>query len=268
MTVISTILKRDHIAFASDSLITMSMSGKFEVVEEQEAKFILFPKLKCIAGYWGLARVYDSNKNLKWSIHDWLTRQVKEAEKFDTIRSFGLQLKKDLDNIFRIGAARHVESQGLGIHLAGFESFGNFRVPELYLLTNYGFKDGFYVKTRKALEFSARAYPTCKGATDLNTDDEKIQLVKSFFEDGKTMIFNNGDPILFNSLANGLGALHLHTRPHLRNEFKDEIAFLKFQSSYGIQLSKDYQQKFYRADQVRVGGMIHSKILTSDGLWL
>lgn len=272
MTVVTTLLTKDYIAVGSDSLITSWKDGNLEVMEKKQPKFIPFPKLRCVACYWGLAQVYDTNGKLIWSMNNWLKSQLKYSEDCKTIEQFGNQLTKSLNNILTTGIAKNVTKKGIGIHLAGFENFDNEIIPELFLISNYSLNNGFY-SVNDRIDFSRRTYLDYKGETNFSTIQEQRKYFKQVLDKMGLLVYNNGDPILFNTFANSFYFLLAHSKNN--GKLKDitlikeklKIKELKELASYPIKLVKEFQDKFYKENCIVVGGKVLSKTIDTKGQW-
>lgn len=269
MTVVTTLLTREHIAVGSDSLITRKIDNKLEVVEDKEPKFVFFKKLNCVACYWGLAQAYEGGTDkLAWSMHPWLEEQIPYSEKSSSIAQFGAQLAKELTGRLNYGSLKKVESKGLGIHLAGFENVKNLVIPELYLLSNYGLNKGVYSKSSDTINFSARTFHDFKHQIEKTiiktTEDERFEMYK-LLKIKEAFIFNNGDPIMFNSFAHGYINLFYHLKSRHALRPMTPIEELKELASFPIRTVKEFQERYYKSDQVVVGGDIHAAVISKTG---
>lgn len=134
MTVIATAITKHCCAHGSDSLITeLQKDGSFEPVEWTRSKIVSVRHWRGAMAYWGLAK-YEA---YKWSTFDWLQEQVAKSNQYLSAEEFARNLKDGLNQ--KLAGMKFVNPlhAGIGIHLTAYEVNEGYRIPELFLISNF-----------------------------------------------------------------------------------------------------------------------------------
>jgi hypothetical protein len=203
MTVISTIITRHFSAHASDSFITvLRPTGEREVVEDQAPKLVRVPAWRGIIGYWGLGTHGDD-----WNTLDWLRREAARAHEHASAAVFSQAVAAGLNPA--LGARQFLDQRdrGLGIHFTAYEWVDGRWVPELFLISNW--TDPSCTSVRPTgFRVTRETYATLKAIPD-RADDHgapacRLAVHQALHDFPLMFRFNNGDPELFNGLADAI----------------------------------------------------------------
>jgi hypothetical protein len=265
MTVISTIITNRGVIHATDSLITtFSSRGINAPITWKGKKLITVPSFKGIMSYWGLARI-DAQK---WSTVNWLERQAHSSHSFPDPEAFAVHIANELDTEYKRLAIATDPRYGLGIHFTAYETIdGNF-IPELFLISNWG--DTSYTSIRTNGFGATRE--TCATAFNMRENighpDTTMRLM--FFKwlnHGNYLIFNNGDPILYNYSAKAMNDMVkvLIDRKALRppNKLSDFTNIARFP----VEIVSYIQKKLCRRGKQIVGGKIRHLSVDPNGVY-
>lgn len=207
--------------------------------------------------YWGLAESTNG-----WTTHAWLESKAREAPKFDTLDAFAIALHAELDKIM---LAVPQADRGIGIHLMGYEQVGAYWVPELFLVSNYA--DTTYSKlcclhkTRETYHIAFNEQPN-----ERHGEPECRYKVHGFLAEGGMLVFNNGDPFMFNAVARPLFQILKEARERGVLRDADSTDTYRALARIPIETVSKAQRDFFRKDKIRVGGKPHDLVITPDGL--
>lgn len=279
MTVISTVLSRYCTAHASDSWVSvLKDDGTREVLDRETTKIICVRRWAGAMVYCGLA--VNQNRG-RWSTFEWLRERASRAQQFahpeEFAQSLGEQLNQTLDKMI----FRQPIDKGIGVYLSVYEHVDDYLIPELFAITNFEntsyqelHRDGIHV-TRETFNsvrdvYNNQLQGNSPFINDNSTRDEhsKPQYrheVRKFLEAGGMLIFNNGDPVMFNSAANAifdmlrLGAYHRRLKPIKSPKAHRNLA------KWPIDLVSRIQRHFFQDEFQLVGGKLHDLSITPDG---
>lgn len=263
MTVISTVFSKNRIVVASDGYIT---SDEGQIISYDTTKFVKFDNINCVVSFWGLAITPG------WSLKEWLERQnrylIKHPERCHNLEDLAHYLSTELSKLRTgNGVLANFRDRGIGLHVAGFEVINDgLRSPELFLVTNYSMdNDGYYFVQQDSLDCTRRTIAdfVSKDLQHLTVTEKKQHVYDTILNKGSVIIFNNGDPVMFNSFATPIKRARKNGK---LKTFDDEDLLKKF-AAWPIEKVKEFQQDFYAEGKVVVGGIITTKILTADGEW-
>jgi hypothetical protein len=222
MTVVSTLITRHYTAHASDSFLTMfDSNGMREVVEDKQSKLVKVPAFRGAMTYWGLARHEDN-----WDTFQWLHERARLAGNFGSGEAFAEACAEMLTaELSRRRFANPLDS-GLGIHFTAYEYINDYWIPELFVLSRW--RDQSYQDVLPAYKFrvTRETYATLKGLDPPDGRSSEFGQFRYRFEVHKALqgtplmfLFNNGDPVLFNPIANSILAsfTELSRRGHLKD---------------------------------------------------
>ncbi|MBN1934549.1 MAG: hypothetical protein JW934_07780 [Anaerolineae bacterium] len=267
MTVISTVITRYCTVHASDSLITeLQMDGNHKPMEWKQSKIIAVRRWRGAITYWGLAKC----SAYKWSTFDWLQERANNADRYSSAEEFAQSLTEQLNKAFAKMRFAQAVSTGIGIHLTAYEYIENYWIPELFLISN--FIDTTYSTVNSdGIHLSRETYHTIADAPPSPTHREaqyRLQVHAHLHEPGGMIIYNNGDPIMFNAAAYAIfGAFAiLAARGNLARS--DKIETYLAIARRPIEVVSETQRDFCKEGTRLVGGKPHDLAITPDGVYL
>ncbi|HEY5745360.1 MAG TPA: hypothetical protein VIU12_04710 [Chryseolinea sp.] len=266
MTAITTVLSKNYISVACDSMITRVENGVRSVIKVNQTKFVYYAKFKCIAVYWGLAEAIDPVEGRTWRTIEWLDDFKADQDKYNSLAEFVEGLSVELNNKIRSGVGQWVrrEDRGIGIHIAGFENFGDKGLmPELYLVSNY-------VNTQyeigDSVSWSARtiADSVNENGTEVDNATDQRQKLKKYFDDGGIFFFRNGDPALLSIFSDAtVNAVSRNREVFFKD--RSDGNYVRELSVFPIELTKKFQKQYYHRNEIKVGGKVYSALINKDG---
>ena len=259
MTVISTVLTQYCTVHASDSLITeLQKDGSCKPREWKRSKIVAVRHWRGAMAYWGLAK-YGS-----WSTFDWLQEQAKNAGRYSSAEEFAQELEEKLNE-----AITHVKSvnSGIGIHLTVYEHIENYWIPELFLLSNFTnpsyesvHPDGVHL-SRETYHTIAKVPPE----PEHRETQYRLEVHKRLHQPGGMLIYNNGDPIMFNAAAYAIlemfRALARRRKLAKPGSVKTYLAIARRPIEVVSKAQLDFCQKGTRV----IGGKLHDLAVTPCG---
>ncbi len=263
MTVISAIISKECIAIASDSLITpFDKKTNTKPYEYKKPKMVYYHHLKCCASYWGLA--FNNN----WNTYNWLESLKKDVGKYQTLEAFANYMKTSLEEgLNNIPNASDPKYGGIGIHLLGYEYIEGIWIPELFFITNYAGTD---YKELKPIQLSRETFGTIKKynsnfTNDTNEFNAQRKKVHEHLNNNHILIYNNGDPLMFNPALNAIYSLIKEGEKRKTSKSKNNIETCRLMVRRPIEIIKSIQKDFYRENQIIVGGKIHDFVFDHAG---
>ena len=219
MTVVSAVITRHCTAHASDSFVTiLKAKGTREVVEDNKPKLVYVKRWRGALTYWGLARVEG-----RWSTLDWLRSRAQLANQFSSPEDFAKAIATDLNKQLIRLPLPNAADKGIGMHFTAYERINDYWIPELFLISNWA--DTSYTDIRPAgIGVTRETYHTLKEVEPAPEHREaqfRIE-VHQALQSGTMFRFNNGDPMLFNPVANMI--LDVFFRLMQRGVLKDPSA--------------------------------------------
>lgn len=262
MTVIATVITSHFTIHATDSFITVPKSdGTFEIEEPEKTKIVPVPPWRGALSYWGLA-----THKPDWSTLNWLQVRAQKAREHSSAEEFARAIASELTATLRARTFQNTLERGIGIHFSAYEEVNGYWIPELFHIRNW--TDESYSAVHKSVTVTRETFGTTLNTRDRSEADgtpERRLHVYKFLQEGKMLIFNNGDPALFNPIANGvLSTLSgLHQRGELRDptDVKTHLAITRRPVEIASKLLTD----FARADMRRVGGKPHDLAIAPNG---
>jgi len=267
MTAISTVITSTCTAHATDSFITTpAANGGFDVIESQETKIVKVEAFRGAMSYWGWATTPADGS--RWNTLRWLRQAAAQAGSFGTASAFAESMARDLSTAasrFRFDPLR---AGGLGIHFTAYEPIDGDWVPELFLISNW--TDASYSAVRPSgFAATRQTFAMLSEASDKSIDHAspiaRIAVLNAL-RDGMLYYFNNGDPAVYNPIANAMYATisTLKTRKQFRGNTVDSDRALARQP---IEVVTRILRSFSKAGTRVVGGKPHDVAVTPDGTY-
>lgn len=274
MTLISALISIKGTAVSTDSLITVRDEQDKTSVEQVEwnlPKLVRLEKFKGIISFWGgaVAEVkYTSSANitkqeLGWTLYNWLNEKCKNIEELD-LEDFVKRLTNDLKVEY---SKRKWSNYGIGLHITGYEYIDNTFIPELFLVSNYA--DTSYITLRE-LSYSRETYHTISNTppADNHRELEYRKAVHSYLLTGEIIIYNNGDPTLFNPVFKAIWQSYLDSKAKNRVREISTLNNLISLVRRPIEFVSKFQSDFFKHDKILIGGQIHDLAVWRDGNYI
>jgi hypothetical protein len=206
MTVISTIISRHCTAHASDSLVTQEQEdGTCKVLDRETTKIVCVRRWAGILSYWGLAKKAEYG----WSTLKWLKAQVSQVDRFATPDEFAQHIGNQLNQeLAKISFGKQIE-KGIGIHFTAYEWVDGYSIPELFAITNFAsteYRELHLDGVRVTRETYGVAFDTGERGPEFGEPLYR-HAVRKFLQSGNILLYNNGDPSMFNSAFSSIGSL-------------------------------------------------------------
>lgn len=117
-----------------------------------------------------------------------------------------MEVAKDLQKSIAAIRFSNSLSRGIGIHFTAYERMHDYEIPELFLISNWS--DPSYRAVRE-MKVSRETFHTISSQepNGSHRNFEFRKQVYDFLQTGQLLIYNNGDPLLFNQAANGFFAM-------------------------------------------------------------
>lgn len=218
MTVIATVITSQYTAHATDSFITVARAdGTREVVEDQAPKLVRVPAWRGALAYWGLARLGND-----WDTLAWLRARAAQAGGSGSPEEFAIGLANELATELGRRRFQLPVHRGMGVHFTAYEYISGYWVPELFLVSNWTDRSYTAVKSN-GFSVTRETYATLKGLSDRPPEQREARFRRevhsALHQNGVMFRFNNGDPVLFNHVADAIlnTFLELRSRRHLRD---------------------------------------------------
>lgn len=258
MTVISTLVSRVCTAHASDSFITqLQADGSYRVVESQGSKIVGVRHWRGAMSYWGLAT------SGSWSTFEWLRQRASHASSFRSAENFARDLAAQLQEALPRFATP--TDAGIGIQFSAYEYVNNSWIPELFLISNWA--DPSYSSLRpEGIGVSRETYHAISGEPPREEHQQpgyRLR-VNAFLQEGGLLMFNNGDPALFNAAANGLGAMFHELTRRGRIRAPNEITTYLAMARRPVEIVANSQRDFCETGVRLVGGRPHDLAVTPN----
>jgi hypothetical protein len=205
------------------------------------------------------------------STFDWLHQQARRASEQASPEAFAQRLAEELTNATNALRRRqfvHLEDTGLGIHFTAYERVNDYWIPELFQIRNWTDEsyrtvrpEGFLI-TRETFG-ALRNVPR---TPDHGHPEYRLE-VHAALRDGTLLGFNNGDPVLFNPVANAVFATfqELLLRRVVRDsgDWRTHTAFARRPIELISRLLGDFCVENSRA----IGGAPHDLSISPNGTY-
>lgn len=261
MTVISTVITKYGVVHASDSYLTVPQSdGTYKVVEDRKPKIVKVEPWRGAMSYWGLAEIrQDRGRTL-----DWLQDRANEAHKFKTAEAFAINLTGKLNDAI---AEHPLKDRGIGVHLTVYEKVNDKTwIPELFRTSN--FKDTKYNVVLSRVRLTRETYNNTVSNTAPDKRHREVRYrmhVYRYLNDkGGILLYNNGDPLMFNPVARAVFELIEEIRNRGSLIAPDNIETYRAIARMPIEVVAEVQRSFVQEGKRLVGGLIHDLAVTED----
>lgn len=262
MTVVSTLITSQFTAHATDSFLTeIQADGSYKIIEDQQTKIIRINHFRGAISYWGLSRFGS------WSTLDWLRRRAANATKFNSAEDLARDLAQKLDAELNRLNFQNPLDRGIGIHFTAYERVGDYWIPELFHIRNW--RDPSYSALfSSGIVATRETYAILKNLPDRpdsQRDSSCRMAVHEALHSGAIIYwFNNGDPLLFNPIANALSSIanQLAVRRELRPfDAKTHLSLARQPIEIVSRILTDLSSPRTR----RIGGKPHDLAIAPDG---
>ena len=265
MTVITALITRHCTVHATDSLIVeVEPDGSRRPVETQRTKIVPVRVFRGAMSYWGLAEYAPG----RWSTPEWLNARAQEARAHESPQAFAEHVKERLDTDLACVRFRRSADSGIGIHFTAYERIGDYWIPELFQITNWAnteysnvFADGVRLKRETYGTLTRQPSSTEDGRTDRRLE------VHQALHEGRQLIYNNGDPVMFNAVAPVVFRVFgLLARRGGLSDPASVDTHLGF-ARRTVEFISGLQSEFCVEDARNVGGKPHDLAITPSGLY-
>jgi hypothetical protein len=270
MTLISALITKRGTAVSTDSLLTVRENGNPDSVSQVEwqlPKLVRLEKFKGTITFWGDAVAElkcfppkKENVEFDWTLYSWLAKKCKNIGEI-TLEDFVRQLVQDLKAEY---AKKKWLNYGIGIHVTGYEYINDTFIPELFLVSNY--VDTTYTTLRE-LAYSRETFHTITDtpAEEFHRDADCRLSVQKYLLNGGLIIYNNGDPSLFNPVFKAIWDSYLNSRNAGRVKEIETLHNLISLIRRPIEIVSKFQSDFFKENKIIVGGKIHDLAVWRDG---
>src|SRR5574341_700447 len=279
MTVIATVISQYCVAHATDSMLSeQTISRTYRASAWKTTKIVCVPRWSGIVSYFGLAS-YDRS----WSTLEWLRHKARLASDFSDPESFANEIASDLTSqLSRMKFSDQLQ-KGMGIHFTVYENVDEDIIPELFAITNFAntdynelHADGLhatretYISMRDMMNNILKDESPFKGDTSQRSrhaEPDFRRHVKNFLKNGGLLLYNNGDPRMFNPAANAIFSM-IQTAS-IRNTLgisNDPRAYRRI-VQFPIDLVSNFQREFFKKGYQVVGGKPHNLSVTPRGTY-
>jgi hypothetical protein len=170
--------------------------------------------------------------------------------------------------ISKMGFAEPVDS-GIGIHLTVYEFIEGFWIPELFLLSNFT-GTSYNAVHSDGVRLSREMYHTIveeesEPRPEHREVECRLEVQKRLHQRGRMLIFNNGDPLMFNAAANAItGMFQELARRRILSDPSRVETYLAI-ARRPIEVVANAQRDFCKEGARVVGGKPHELAVTPDG---
>jgi hypothetical protein len=266
MTVISAVISQHYCAHASDSFLTiLKDDGVREIVENERTKLVHVPRLRGALAYFGLAQI-ESRGKVVWSTLDWLKQQAQKTAT-STPEEFAQRVAVGLNTELAKYSFKRERDKGIGIHFTTYERVKDYWVPELFLISNW--VSPLYADIRpNGIGVSRETYHTVTQVPPApeHRNVEFRTKVHEVLHSGKMLIYNNGDPELFNPVAQAMlqniGQLVQRGLMKAVTSDREHCAVVR----RPIETVSKFLSDFTTEDKRWIGGKLHDLCVSPGGI--
>ena len=175
---------------------------------------------------------------------------------------------------------------GIGVHFTAYEYMSGYWIPELFALSNFMdtsyaalWPDGIHVNRETcnivAQELMDGHFVIDAPAYAISEKDEMPQLehrdvacrlfVRQFLQQHGILLYNNGDPLMFNSVANGIFTAVWSLQRHSKLRGQDDIETYRAMAKMPVHVVCKTQDAFAQKETRLAGGKIHDLVIRPTG---
>jgi hypothetical protein len=218
--------------------------------------------------YWGLAELSDG-----WNTFQWLRQRAEGPYGSGDAATFAKDCASALTaELSRLTFANPLDS-GMGIHFTAYEFINGYWIPELFVLSRWTDSSYSAVLPNYQFRITRETYAALKG---LNTLEEPLEFgqpsfrweVHAALNDSALMFrFNNGDPALFNPIANCV--LDTLVKLSHRGQVKDPTSIATHLSiaRRPVEIVSKLLADTAAPGMRRIGGKLHDLAVTPGGVY-
>lgn len=251
-------------------------SGAAEPVKGAATKIVRIEKFTGAISYFGLATLPGGQRTLEW-----LREQASKAESFESAEVFANHLRDELNSILGKATFRNPLDKGIGMHFTAFERVNGELIPELFAITNFSSTDynalhmdgvhatrETFANVRDRLnENDSQNGPFKNDVSDRSEHGAPRyrNAVLDFLRSGRILLYNNGNPRLFNIAQKALlDMLNYATSVHIL-QLPLTPALLRRLAQFPISYAVMVQQHFFKRGFRPAGGRTRNLSVTRDG---
>ncbi len=236
----------------------MQSDGRLRVIKNQQTKIIPLIHFRGAMAYWGLAGQGS------FQTYSWLRARAGRARDYQSVEQFVYSLANDLDRIISGMRTPQGKFFGIGIHLAAYERFDGYWIPELFLISTW--TDTLYTAVHNTIHVSRETYHWVGHEDPIpeHRDGAYRLRVHEHLMSGGMLMYNNGDPVMYNTVANSIfgmisAAAHRGILADLSG-YRSHCAIAR----RPIEIVAGVQHDFYRTGTQLVGGRLHDLAVTAN----
>lgn len=260
MTVVSCIIASGCTTHASDSLLTRTKAdGETEELEWEDPKLVRVEQFGGVIGFYGFAGMTPERSTLRW-----LRGQVSKASECKNAQEFAARLARKCEEWLRAEGAPRDRRGGIGMHFTAYEWWDGYWVPELFHVRNWA--DPHYASVKpEGVVWTRDTYGIIVGADEETRDASAAgrARVREHLVNGGYFRFNNGDPEMYNGIANAVhdGGVLVFRRVAGERATLQPAHWASL-CLRPVEIVADLQRDFAGAGRRRVGGRPHDVTVT------
>ena len=192
-----------------------------------------------------------------------------QANRFQSVEDFARSVTDELNQAISRMKFQRANDSGIGIHFTAYEYIDGYWIPELFRISNYIhtsydrlYSDGVHV--------SRETYNIIAGVPsepDHRDAQYRLAVHKHLHNEDGMLIYNNGDPQMFNPIANGILSSIREVAKRGNLVDKGNIATYRAIAQLPISVVSEVQQRFSQEGTRLVGGKPHNLAVTPSGVY-
>lgn len=263
MTVVACFIMGSCTVHASDSLLTSGRPGALSELGWEDGKLVPVTQFRGAFGYYGFAGMSDGASTKRW-----LHLRASEAHRFPSADAFAAYVAQQATAWIAGVQSTATGPLGLGIHFTVYEWFDGYWVPELFHIRNWGTTIG---SVERSFRWSRDTYATLGGQlTEASGARPELRAeVRRFLTEADGFFrFNNGDPQVFNPLADaiqstGFGILSRRVGGAASAGPQEWLSLAR----RPVEVACDLHRDLLGVGTRTVGGRAHDLLVRPDGVY-